>query len=335
LTRCLKVVDAVHAQGVRLFAQLSHCGRQVIPRFAQSPEAYSASDVKDLLTGTRPLALTLAQIQRLVGNYADAAERCRHAGIDGVQLHSANGYLLSQFLTPYTNRRTDEYGGSIENRTRFIREIIQAMRERLGPAFPVIVNMNGSDRLPLRDGLKTDELAEAAVILQRAGIDAVEISVGHYESGFPMVRGTFDLCLRNILEGSISYLPPMRRTLLRVFRPLVTLASDLIWKGRQGYNVDYTPQFKSKLAIPVIRFGGFRTRDAMEAAISRGKCDAVSAGRAFIADPYLYRPIRDNQPGTRCVDCNACVGYLGVQPAESYHPLVKAEKDAMLAREAR
>lgn len=328
-----KVVDAVHAQGAKFFAQLNHCGRQVIPRFAQSREAFSASDVKDLLTGTRPLPLTSAQIQRLVGQFADAAERCQRAGFDGVQLHSANGYLLSQFLTPYTNRRSDQYGGSMENRTRFIREIIQAIRARLGPAFPVIVKMNGSDWLPLRDGLKTGELVEAAVMLQQAGIDAVEISVGHYESGFPMVRGTFDLCLRNMLEGSMRYLPPLRRTLLRVFRPLVALASNLLWKSRQGYNLDYTPQFKERLAIPVICVGGFRTREAMEAAISAGKCDAVSAGRAFIADPYFYRHIRDQQPGPRCVDCNACVGHLGAQPAECYHPLVKAEKDAMLARE--
>jgi 2,4-dienoyl-CoA reductase-like NADH-dependent reductase (Old Yellow Enzyme family) len=329
-----KVVDAVHAQGAKFFAQLNHCGRQVIPDFAQSTEAFSASNVKDLLTGTKPRALTVAQIQRLVGQFADAAERCQRAGFDGVQLHSANGYLLSQFLTPYTNRRTDDYGGSMENRTRFIREIVQAIRARLGLAFPVIVKMNGSDWLPLRDGLKTGELVEAAVILQHAGIDAVEISVGHYESGFPMVRGTFDLCLRNMVEGSMSYLPPLRRTLLRVFRPLVTLASNILWKSRQGYNLDYTPQFKQQLAIPVICVGGFRTREAMEAAIGQGKCDAVSVGRGFIADPYLYRHLRDKMPGPRCLDCNACVGHLGARPAECYHPIVKAEKDAMLAREA-
>lgn len=328
-----KVVDAVHAHGGKLFAQLNHCGRQVIPHFAQSPVAYSASNVKDLLTGTRPQALTVAEIKRLVGCYADAAERCQRAGFDGVQLHSANGYLLSQFLTPYTNRRTDEYGGSVENRTRFHREILQAIRSRLGPAFPVIVKMNGSDWLPLRDGLKTGELVEAAVVLESAGFDAIEISVGHYESGFPMVRGTFNIGLRHMVDGSMSYLPEPRRTLLRVFRPLVTLASNLLWPGRQGYNLDYTPQFKEKLNIPVICVGGFRTHEAMEAAIAQGKCDAVSAGRAFIADPFFYRHIRDRQPGPHCVDCNGCVGHLGAQPAECYHPVVKAEKEAMLARE--
>ena len=329
-----EVVDAVHAHGGKFFAQLNHCGRQVIPGFAQSPVAYSASNVKDLLTGTQPQALSVAEIQRLVACYADAAARCQRAGFDGVQLHSANGYLLSQFLTPYTNRRTDDYGGSMENRTRFHREILQAIRSRLGPDFPVIIKMNGADWLPLRDGLKTGQLVDAAVMFERAGFDAVEISVGHYESGFPMVCGTFELGLRHMVDGSMRYLPEPRRTLLRVFRPLVTLASNLLWPGRQGYNLDYTPQFKEKLSIPVICVGGFRTRDAMEAAIAEGKCDAVSAGRAFIADPFFYRHIRDNQPGPHCVDCNGCVGHLGAQPAECYHPAVKAEKDAMLAREA-
>lgn len=327
------VVVAVHAHGGKFFAQLNHCGRQVIPRFAQSPVAYSASAVKDLLTGTRPQALSIPEIQRLVGCYADAAERCARAGFDGVQLHSANGYLLSQFLTPYTNRRRDDYGGSMANRTRFHREILAAIRARLGPDFPVIIKMNGSDWLPLRDGLKTGELVDAATHFERAGFDAVEISVGHYESGFPMVRGTFGRCLRHMVDGSMNYLPEPRRTLLRVFRPLVALASNLLWPGRQGYNLDYTPQFKDKLNIPVICVGGFRSRDAMEAAIASGKCDAVSAGRAFIADPFFYRHIRDRQPGPRCVDCNGCVGHLGAQPAECYHPAVKADKDAMLARE--
>ena len=83
----------------------------------------------------------------------------------------------------------------------------------------------------------------------------------------------------------------------------------------------------------MICVGGFRTRAAMETAIEEGRCDAVSAGRAFIADPYLYRHLRDGTPGPRCVDCNACIGHLGAQPAECYHPVVRAEKDAMLARE--
>jgi 2,4-dienoyl-CoA reductase-like NADH-dependent reductase (Old Yellow Enzyme family) len=327
-----RLVAAVHAHGSRMFAQLNHCGRQVVPPFAGITEAVSASAVTEPVTGTHPRALRIAEIQELVQRYADAAERCHRAGFDGVQIHAANGYLMSQFLTPHTNRRTDAYGGSVEGRTRLLREIVAAIRARIGADWPVIVKMNGSDMLPLRQGLKTSDLAEIAVALQQAGVDAIEVSVGHYESGMPMVHGRFMRCLRNMVQGSMRQLPPVRRVALRFLWPLVALLFNLLWPPRQGFNSRYTQVFKQKLSIPVICVGGFLTRDAMEQAISDGRCDIVSAGRAFIADPLLYRHIRDNEPGPRCVDCNACVGHLGAQPADCYHPRVGAEKAAMLAR---
>ena len=326
-----RLTDAVHAHGSKMFAQLNHCGRQVVPRFAGLREAVSASAKTELVTGTHPRALAVPEIERLVARYADAAERCKKAGFDGIQIHAANGYLMSQFLTPYTNRRTDAYGGSVEGRTRLLREVIRAIKSRLGADFPVIVKMNGSDYLPLRPGLGTDELAEIAVILERGGADAIEVSVGHYESGFPMVRGTFARCLRNMVQGSMSHLGFFRRWFFRLFWPILAVVFDLIWTPREGFNLRYTRVFKPKVSIPVICVGGFLTREAMEAAIRNGECDIVSAGRAFIADPLLYRHLRENEPGPRCVDCNACIGHLGAQPADCYHPRVKAEKDAMLA----
>jgi 2,4-dienoyl-CoA reductase-like NADH-dependent reductase (Old Yellow Enzyme family) len=239
---------------------------------------------------------------------------------------------MSQFLTPYTNRRMDAYGGPVANRVRLLREVLQAIKSRSGPDFPVIVKLNGSDYLPLRPGLKTPELAEIAALLEQAGADAIEVSVGHYESGFPMVRGTFWRCLRNMVQGSMSRLPFFRRWFFRLSWPLLALACNLVWTRQEGFNLRYTRHFKWRLAIPVICVGGFRTRAAMEEAIRGGLCDIVSAGRAFIADPLLYRHLRDNEPGPRCVDCNACIGHLGAQPADCYHPAVRAEKDAMLAR---
>jgi 2,4-dienoyl-CoA reductase-like NADH-dependent reductase (Old Yellow Enzyme family) len=327
-----QLVAAVHAHGSRMFAQLNHCGRQVVPRFVGSQGVVSASAVTELVTGTQPRELTVIEIREIVRRYADAAERCKKAGFDGIQIHAANGYLMSQFLTLYTNRRTDEYGGSLEQRTRMLREVFHAIRVRVGPDFPVIVKMNGSDYLPLRPGLKTPELAEIAVIMQREGVDAIEVSVGHYESGMVMVHGTFGRCLRNMVHGSMAYLPFFRRWFFRLFWPLIALLFNLIWPARQGFNLPYTQEFKKRLKIPVICVGGFRTREAMEAAIEQGRCDIVSAGRAFIADPLLYRHLRDNEAGPRCVDCSACIGHLGAQPADCYHPVVRAEKDAMLAR---
>jgi 2,4-dienoyl-CoA reductase-like NADH-dependent reductase (Old Yellow Enzyme family) len=327
-----QLVAAVHAHGSRMFAQLNHCGRQVVPRFAGLDEAVSASGVTELVTGTHPRALTIAEIQRIVGQYADAAGRCRRAGFDGVQIHAANGYLMSQFLTPYTNRRTDAYGGSPEKRVQLLREVVRAIRSRVGSDFPLIVKMNGSDYLPLRPGLKTPDLVDIAAILEGEGVDAIEVSVGHYESGFPMVRGTFGRCLRNMVQGSMRDLPFIRRWGFRLFWPLLAVLFNLVWTRREGFNLPYTQAFKARLSIPVICVGGFLTRAAMQSAIEEGRCDIVSAGRAFIADPLLYRHLRDDQPGPRCVDCNACVGHLGAQPADCYHPVVRAEKDAMLAR---
>jgi len=327
-----RLPEVVHAHGGRLFAQLNHCGRQIVPDFVGATDVVSASATKDLLTGTRARALSTEEIDAIIQDFGEAARRCQAAGFNGVQMHSANGYLMSQFLTPYTNRRNDDYGGTLDQRTRFGREVLAAIRARTGADFPVIIKMNGADALPLRPGLKTDALAEAARIMADAGVDAVEISVGHYESGFPMVRGTFEHGLRAMVQGSMAHLPLARRTFMRVFRPLVAVACNLLWKGREGFNLDYAPTFKSKLSIPVICLGGFRTRAAMESALERGLCDAVSAGRPFLADPFFFAHTRDQIAGPRCVDCNACVGHLGAQPADCYHPYVRTEKAAMLAR---
>lgn len=320
-----------HRYGSKIFAQLSHCGRQVVPPFVGLDEAVSASDVMDLSIGTKPRPLTEMEIAKIVDEFGRAARRCKQAGFDGVQIHAGHGYLISQFLTPYTNRRDDRYGGSLENRTRLLREIYRAMREEVGPDFPIIIKINGSDWLPLRAGLKTPELVEIAKIMEDEGIDGVEVSVGQYESGFPVVRGTFWRCLRGMVQGSVRHLPALWRTFFRLTWPALAVGCNLIWPRSEGYNLRYARKFKAALSIPVICVGGFISRDAMEAAIGAGDCDAVSCGRAFIADPYLCRHLKSGVPGPQCVNCNACVGVIGSKPLDCYHPEVRKEKDAMLA----
>jgi 2,4-dienoyl-CoA reductase-like NADH-dependent reductase (Old Yellow Enzyme family) len=326
-----RLAEEVHRHGSKIFAQLNHCGRQVVPRFVGSDEAVSASDATELMTGTRPRALTVAEIRRIVDDFAAAAQRCKVAGFDGIQIHAGHGYLVSQFLTPYTNRRRDEYGGSAKGRTKFLRDVHRAIRDRVGADYPVIVKINGSDWLPLRPGLKPAELVEIARVLEGDGIDAVEVTVGHYESGFPMVRGSFFRCLRAMVRGSVRFVPFPRRQLLTLLWPLIALASNLIWRRREGYNLAYARKFKAALSIPVICVGGFATKAGMEAAIAGGQCDAVSCARAFIADPYLYRHLRDEgRPRPACVFCNACSGGSGSEPLDCTHPRVRREKEAML-----
>ncbi len=326
-----QLTEAVHKQGGRIFAQLSHCGRQVLPDAVGGKQPVSASGVKDTLTGVKPVALSYPEIQNIVKAFGKAAGRCQQAGFDGIQIHAAHGYLISQFLTPHTNRRTDYYGGTLENRARILCEIHTEIREQVGTDFPVIIKLNGADALPFRNGLSTGELVEVAVIMEQQGIDAVEVSVGHYESGFPVVRGTFFRGMRAMVEGSSRHLPALRRISFRVFWPVLAMASNILWRHSEGFNLQYSRKFKAVLGIPVICVGGFLTREKMEAAIESGDCDAVSSARALIADPCLFQHLRDGTRGPRCTFCNACVGNIGRQPVDCYHPSVRRQKDIMLA----
>jgi len=329
-----QLVDLVHAEKGLIFAQLSHCGRQVIPDFVAATDVVSASNVKDLMTGTKPRSLTEAEIQLLVSEFVNAAQRCQRAGFDGIQIHAAHGYLLSQFLTPHTNRRQDSYGGSLNNRCRLLREIVIAVRQRLGRQFPLIVKLNGADKLALRQGLSIADAVAAAKQLEAVGIDAVEISVGHYASGFPVTRGNFWRCLRAMASGNGRFLPILRRIGLQLFWPLLAVLCNLVWYPREGYNLRYSRRFKQQLSIPVIVVGGFLTESFMHRVLQRGDCDAISAGRAFIADPLWYRHLKTNTRGPRCVNCNACIGRVGTEPLDCYHPRIRAHKDAMLANES-
>lgn len=306
----------------------------MIPANMGFKEAIAPSAVTELAQGTKPRAKTQDEIKRVINDFAEAARRAQEAGFDGVQLHAAHGYLINQFLTPYTNRRTDEYGGSFENRFRFLKEICQAVRMKVGNEFPVIVKLNGIDSLPLRRGLKNKELVNIAIALQRESIDAVEISISHYESGGVVFRGTFHRFLNNYRKSSLfDNLPLLYRLGIGLFWPLMALVSNFLWSHREGFNLAYAKSFTAALDIPVICVGGFQERPTMEKALNDGICDAVSSARQFIADPYFYKHLKENTPGPKCVFCNACVGHVGEQALDCFHPAVRAAKQTMLNHE--
>jgi 2,4-dienoyl-CoA reductase-like NADH-dependent reductase (Old Yellow Enzyme family) len=327
-----RLAHTCHRHGAKLVAQLGHCGRQVIVGHTGVDEPVSASAVRDPVMGAKPRPLRLDELPGIVDAFASAAVRCQHAGFDGAQVHAAHGYLLNQFLTPHTNRRTDAYGGSFENRLRLAREVVRETRRRVGPDFALLLKLNGDDLLPLRRGLHVDENVEIARRLVAEGIDAVEVSVGHYESGFPMTAGRFDGFYRELaLRGAGQYMGAVKRFAMNRFDRLFGAVSNRLWPASEGFNLEYARRFKTGLPVPVICVGGFHTRQAMERALDEGATDAISCGRAFIADPFLFEHLRTGEPGPACDYCNLCLARSGTGPVDCWNPAVRAEKEKLLA----
>ncbi len=321
----------VHSGGGLLLGQINHCGRQVMAKGMGLESAVSASDVREKVMGTKPRPLTLEEVRGVIADYVRSAEICKAAGLDGVQIHAGHGYLINQFLTPYTNRRTDAYGGTFVKRMRLLLEIYWGIRKACGEDFSVIMKINGADYLPGRQGLSTGQLVTVAEILESEGLDAVEVTVGHYESGFPMIRGSFGRFFEDMMKEGIGYqLPWFRRTGITYFHHPLAWCFDRLWPAREGFNLQYAARFKERLKIPVICVGGFITRESMEKAVREGYCDAVSVARAMIADPYLYRHLKEGVKGPQCTFCNACIARAGRLPVDCYDPDVRREKDAML-----
>ncbi|WP_343620411.1 NADH:flavin oxidoreductase [Acinetobacter proteolyticus] len=328
-----KLADMCHKYGTKLIAQINHGGSQM---------RSSAEGITDYpVTSTGRLHPTLLGISRslkieefpdLIKSYADAAERAQKAGCDGVQIQMAHGYLISQFLAPYTNRRNDLYGGNLDNRMRLPLQIVKAIRQCVGDDFPILAKVNGTDALAFRRGATTDELVTFAVALQNEGVDAIEISRAHYESVPPMLSGSYHGFLKtNIEHGSGMGFSSTRKKMALSMSPMIE--SFLTWsapKG-EGYNMPYVKHFKHALDIPVIASGGFVSREVMENALINGHSDAISCARAFIADPYLYHNLYHSEfDYPICQYCNKCIARLGGMAVDCYEPEMSKKRQIML-----
>jgi 2,4-dienoyl-CoA reductase-like NADH-dependent reductase (Old Yellow Enzyme family) len=325
-------VKLAHSGGSLLVAQLNHGGRQMVRSSDPGKATVSASSVREPLYGTKPRPLRAGEIPALVDTFAAAAARAQDVGFDGVQIHAAHGYLLSQFLTPHTNRRNDEYGGSLDNRMRLLREVFQGIRARVGDDFPILLKMNGTDMLPLRKGATTAELVRVAKVMADEGMDAVEVSRGHYESWPGMVLGHYKGFISGqVKEGSGTKMSGRRRVTVLALAPIIERAAERLAPGGEGFNLPQAEQFTAHLDIPVICVGGFHTTKGMESAIETGRCDAVSAARAFIADPYLFKNVQTPTSGRPvCGYCNGCIARFGGKPIDCYNNEIRAQKELML-----
>ena len=326
-----KFTDMVHSNGSKVVAQINHVGRQTNPKAVGNKVALAPSAVREMTSFNMPRAMTLAEIERTIEEFALASKRAKEAGFDGVQIHVSHGYLLCQFLTPRTNRREDEYGGSFEKRLRFSREVIRAARMRVGPDYPILIKLNGSDMLMVKGGLETPELIEIAKALVAEGVDAIEVSCAHYESGFPNMRGRFDNFIKvQMQEGQGIFLPKWRRVLMSMFNKPIGNYANSHWPTQEGFNLDFARQFKAELSVPIITVGGYNTPNAMRDALNSGAADAISVARAMIADPFFYQHLREGKSGPHCDYCNQCVARGGGKGLDCYNPALPTKRKEML-----
>jgi 2,4-dienoyl-CoA reductase-like NADH-dependent reductase (Old Yellow Enzyme family) len=201
----------------------------------------------------------------------------------------------------------------------------------VGHDYPILLKMNGSDDLPFRRGLTPEDLVLVAQRMEGEGVDAIEVSAGHYESAFTFERGTWKGFFSTLTRIGVGRnLPWYRREPIRLAGPLLDWGLRWIAGYTEGFNLAYAKRFKASLRIPVISVGGFVHREAMEGALARGDCDMVSVARALIADPFLYRHMQEGVQGPTCDFCNACFARGATWPVDCYNEEVRAEKDQML-----
>jgi 2,4-dienoyl-CoA reductase-like NADH-dependent reductase (Old Yellow Enzyme family) len=339
--------EAVHEHDCKFILQLSHGGRQRDISGIEYPVGLSSTDKPDPTHGFRCERMTVAQINEVVQQFAEGARRAREAGLDGVELHGANGYLITQFLSSAINDRKDEYGGSLENRARFVLEIVRAIRTRVGDDFHLQMKISvqeHNDAVALFNkgpsGNTVEESVQVCKWLVEAGVDAIHVSTGSF---FPHPRNPAGVDLPvedlvNVYDTMISSGDEAYR-LYRLFRNFPDLARRQ-WNQAapppdkiEGANLPDARRVKEAVDVPVICTGGFQTASVIAAALARGDCDAVSMARPLVANPDLVEVFARGQDRADrpCTYCNKCLANVIEHPLGCYDVSRFPSREAMLA----
>ena len=262
-----ELAEVVHREGGLIIPQINHGGMQCSRDSVDVTIAPSAFDAPYLSQPAREM--TRQEIEQCIEAYAHAARRAKAAGFDGVQLHGAHGYLISQFLSPFINKRQDEWGGDWEGRTRFLRSVCHAVREQVGPDFPLLIKLGVADAV--EGGLSLTEGLQVGAALASWGIDGIEISAGFGGGRSSSIRGGIHT------EADEAYFRPWAREARKV------------------------------TVLPLILVGGLRSRSVMEEVLASGDADFVSLSRPLICEPDLPNRLRVGvQERSSCISANQC-----------------------------
>ena len=265
-----KLVRTVHDAGGKIVLQIVHAGGQaIVENSGEEPVAPSA--VKVAHYPVKPRALSIKEIREIVNAFGDAGQRAREYGFDAVQLHGAHGYLINQFMSPHTNLREDEYGGSVENRSRFVTEVYRNIRDKTGSDYPVMIKMNCADNMD--GGLEIEDGVYIAEKLSGEGMDAIEVSSGNSAS--------------EIKCG------PLR---MKINKP-----------EKEAWNMSLARQIRAAVKCPVMVVGGFRSYEVCEKTIAEDGIDYITMSRPLIREPGLAaRWLNGDRTPARCISCNRC-----------------------------
>jgi 2,4-dienoyl-CoA reductase-like NADH-dependent reductase (Old Yellow Enzyme family) len=323
----------VHSHDCKFIMQLSHSGRQQDVGGIENlfKKTLSSTSKTEPIHGFLCQAMTREEIQQTVKDFAAGARRAREAGLDGVELHGANGYLITQFLSSAINDRSDEYGGPLENRARFVLDIIRAIRSEVGKDFHLQVKTNSADHADAvlfwaKQGNTLGDAVQVCKWMEEAGADAVHVSTGasfphplNPPGAFPIdwTYRTYDALLNGGVYAFSRYIA-FRYSVLRPF-------FSFLWnrtKGKvvEGINADAARTIKQNLNIPVLCTGGFQTASVIRKVISEGYCDGVSIARSLVANPDLPHQFAAGKelPERPCTYCNKCLVNAPKNPLGCY-----------------
>ncbi len=334
--------ERVHEHDCRFILQLAHAGRQRdIPGF-EIAKGLSSTDKPDPLHGFECERATPAQLREISEAFAAGARRAREAGLDGVEIHGANGYIFTQFLSSAINDRRDEYGGSLENRARFLLDTVRAIRQEVGTDFHLQVKISATEYgralMPwAKRGNTIEDSVQVARLLEDAGADAIHVSSGNT---FPHpdnpagafsakdVVSTYDVMLSSGIHTFRNYLLFRTWPIYRLFERRARRTSAQI----EGANLADARAIKEAVGIPVLVTGGFQRASLIREAIASRACDAVTIARALVANNDLVRQFEGghDEPPNPCTYCNKCLYSVLENPLGCYDERRFASREEMI-----
>lgn len=319
LSEYKELVDRVHSYNTPIVLQIAHCGRQTSSKKI-GYKKMAPSPLRHLFYWDKAQEFTKEDIDRLIDDFVQAAQRAKKVGFDGVQLHCGHGYLLHDFLSANGNRRKDEYGGSLVNRTKVVSEIIRRIKTEVD--IPVWIKISAVDNR--KNGMRLDSTIEILQILEQSGLDVVEVSCGSVQDGMNTMRSR-----RLPMEAVFEYRDPCAKWpkwfskfclfFANLINPLIPQPKPL-----ENFNVDNAKAIKDSLSIPTIVVGGIHKLKDIQTIIETNQADCVSMCRPFICEPNLVAKFQEGlQDQAKCIMCNYCGLVIEKEPTRCLYGKIK------------